>query len=167
MSIPRTLGGDRIGAGKKQTIHLREFERSTFDQSHIVRTTASPGTVIPFLKEIGLPGETKDIKLACEIYTHPAIGPLFAGFKVELYLFLAPIRLYHAWLHNNKLGIAMRMETVKFPTMTLPAYQIPSTVADLDNSQVNPSCLLKYLDIRGVGIPNQEGTNLTDRDWET
>lgn len=117
MSITKTLGGDRLGAGKKQQVTMHGYERSTHDMGYIWRSTMSAGTLVPFLCEVALPGDTFDINLGCEILTHPTIGPLFGSYKVQLDLFQAPIRLYQAQLHNNKLKIGMNMSQIKLPLL--------------------------------------------------
>ena len=72
----KTLGGDRLGSGKKMLVDLQGYDRSNQDLSFVVRTTASPGTLVPFLCKVALPGDTWDIDLAAEIMTLPTIGPL-------------------------------------------------------------------------------------------
>ncbi|AXH75321.1 MAG: major capsid protein [Microviridae sp.] len=153
--MKKTLGGDRLGAGKRQKVELHGYERSTHDLSYLWRSTMSAGTLVPFMKILALPGDTFDINLDCDVKTHPTIGPLFGSFKVQLDTFVAPIRLYQGQLHNNKLGIGMDMSKVKLPILELTANPIPDTAQpdtfDYDNCQINPSCILSYLGIRGVG----------------
>lgn len=153
--MKKTIGGDRLGAGKKMTAELHNYSRSTHDLSYLYRTTMSAGTLVPFLKEVALPGDSFDIDLRAEIMTHPTVGPLFGSFKVQLDVFQCPIRLYQGQLHNNKLGIGMKMANVKLPVLKLKApYLDPTTVGatqDITNSQINPSCILNYLGIRGIG----------------
>ncbi|AXH76381.1 MAG: major capsid protein [Microviridae sp.] len=152
-----TLGGDRLGSGKKQKVDLHGFERSTHDLSYIWRSTMSAGTLVPFMTEVALPGDTFDIDLNCDIKTHPTIGPLFGSYKVQLDVFHAPMRLYHSALHNNRLGIGMNMSQIKLPKFSLVA-KLPNAQAyeNLDNYQINPSCIFSYLGIRGVGIPSSD-----------
>lgn len=153
--MEKTLGGDRLGAGKKQKVELHNYERSTHDLGYIWRSTMSAGTLVPFMSEVALPGDTFDISLDCDVKTHPTIGPLFGSYKVQIDIFQAPIRLYQGQLHNNKLGIGLKMNTVKLPVIKL--YAPPTTVTgniDISNAQINPSSLLSYLNIRGIGIHN-------------
>lgn len=112
---------------------------------------------MPFMVEVGLPGDTFDIRLDARILTHPTLGPLFGSYKLQLDVFEAPIRLYNALLHNNKLGIGMHMDRVKLPQIKMIADEASESRdgADLDNSQVNPSCVLKYLGISGAGYVRQ------------
>ena len=82
--MQKTLGGDRLGSGKKQKVFLNHFERSTHDLGFIFRTTMSAGTLVPFMSILALPGDTFDIDLECDVKTHPTTGPLFGSFKVQL-----------------------------------------------------------------------------------
>ena len=89
-----TLGGDRLGSGKKQKVDLKNYERSSHDLSYIWRSTMASGTLVPFMSEVGLPGDSFDIDLDVDIKTHPTIGPLFGSYKVQLDVFSCPVRLY-------------------------------------------------------------------------
>lgn len=155
-----TLGGERLGSGKKQKVHLHGYERSTFDLSHAVRLTASAGTVIPFLVRPALPGDTWDITFNLDALTHPTIGPLFGSYKIQVDVFEAQIRLYQRMLHNNRLGIGREMEKVLLPQMTLYAMNgiKPDLNGVIDSAQINQSTLLAYLGIRGIGNPNREAS---------
>lgn len=162
-----TLGGDRIGSGKKMKVDLHSYERSTHNLSKTWKSTMSAGTLVPFLVMPVLPGDTIDIDLDTIIKTHPTIGPLFGSYKWQLDIFQAGIRLYQGQLHNNKLGIGNRMGDVKLPLLTLKAVPIPQVsnvpTVDLDNAQINPSCILSYLGIRGVGV--NLATDIITRDF--
>lgn len=152
--MEKTLGGDRLGSGKKQKVYLHGYERSTHDLGYIWRSTMASGTLVPFMSEVALPGDTFDINLDCDVKTHPTVGPLFGSYKVQLDIFQAPIRLYQGQLHNNKLGIGMNMANIKLPQMTLKASSMSETggnYTDYTNSQINPSCILSYFNIRGIG----------------
>lgn len=159
--MQKTLGGDRLGSGKRMKVNLHGYERSTHNLSYLWRSTMASGTLVPFLCEVALPGDTFDINLDCDLKTHPTVGPLFGSEKVQLDIFQAPIRLYNSKLHNNALGIGRNMSQVKLPQVELRSTKYPITngtdniilqTMDLDNSQINPSSLLAYLGIRGVGI---------------
>jgi len=149
----RTLGGDRLGAGQKEKVDMHGFERSTHDLGYLWRSTMSAGTLVPFMSQIAVTGDTWDINLNCDVKTHPTIGPLFGSYKVQLDIFQAPVRLYNSALHNNMLGVGNNMSQVKLPQITLIAPYVPGGVpfTDIDNSQINPSCILSYLGIRGIG----------------
>lgn len=148
-----TLGGDRLGSGKKMQVDLKAYERSTHDLSYLWRSTMSGGTLVPFMVKVVLPGDTFDIDLEMDGKSHPTTGPLFGSWKWQLDVFQAPIRLYQGQLHNNKLDIGNKMQTVKLPQMLLGAPPATNNNTDKSTSQVNPSCLLAYLGIRGIGTP--------------
>lgn len=157
-----TLGGDRLGSGNRQKIQMRNYERSTHDLSYIWRSTMAPGTLVPFMSEVGLPGDTFDINLDVNVMTHPTIGPLFGSFKIQLDVFQCPIRLYNGQLHMNKLGIGMKMANIKLPQIRVTAEAGLDLITD-DNDQVNPSSILSYLNIRGIGtIPGATSERTRD-----
>lgn len=147
-----TLGGDRLGSGKKQEISMRNYERSTHDLSYVWRSTMSVGTLVPFMSQLALPGDKMDIDLQCDVLTLPTIGPLFGSAKVQLDVFKVPIRLYQAKLHMNMLNIGLEMDKILLPRVGVIAAAkgtIPTTYGN--NDQVGSSCILKYLGISGVG----------------
>lgn len=150
--IKKKLGGERLGSGNKMEVGMHGYDRSTHDLSYIWRSTMSAGTLVPFMSEVALPGDTFDIDLDINVRTHPTIGPLFGRFKVQADVYSVPIRLYNAKLHNNMLGIGMNMAQVILPQIVLEAINPVGGLDNIDNEQINPSCLLNYLGIRGVGI---------------
>lgn len=156
--MQKTIGGDRLGSGKKMKVNLHGFERSTHDLGYLWRSTMSAGTLIPFMSKVALPGDTFDIELNANVKTLPTIGPLFGSFKLQLDVFQCPMRLYNAMLHNNMLEIGNDMSRVKLPQLRIIANQAPETAENLDNIQTNPSCILSYLGIRGAGL-NAETTD--------
>jgi hypothetical protein len=143
-----TIGGDRLGSGNKQEVSLRNYSRSTHDLGYIWRSSMSSGTLVPFLNEVGLPGDSFDIKLDCDVKTLPTVGPLFGSYKVQLDVFECPVRLFQGKLHMNMLNIGMDMSEVLLPQVELEAKYEPDGG---DNSQINSSSLLSYLNIRGIG----------------
>jgi hypothetical protein len=149
--MQKTLGGDRLGSGKKMKVDIHGFERSTFDLSYVWRSTMGAGTLVPFMSELALPGDTFDIDLEADIKTHPTVGPLFGSYKVQLDVFQCPIRLYNSLLHNNALKIGLDMSVVKIPTLYVTVNQFNGS-GDIDNSQVNPSSIFAYLGLRGFGL---------------
>jgi len=159
-----TLGGERLGAGKRQKIELHNYERSTHDLGFVWRSTMSSGTLVPFMSEVALPGDTFDIDLNVDVLTHPTIGPLFGTYKIQLDVFQIPVRLYNADLHMNMLGIGRDMSKVVLPQVYMEADPIDPT-ANLDNQQINPSCIFSYLGIRGVGQHNTTPTLPTIRNF--
>ena len=113
--ITKNIGKNTIGDGKKMTVELKKYRRSTHDLSYAWRNTQAPGTLVPFMCEVGLPGDTWDINLQANVLTHPTVGPLFGSYKLQLDVFECPIRLYQAMLHNNALNVGLDMSKVKLP----------------------------------------------------
>lgn len=144
-----TIGGERLGSGKKDKAYLRSYERSTHDLSYKWKSTMAPGVLVPFMSQVALNGDSWTIRLNADALTHPTVGPLFGSFKMQLDIFQVPIRLYQAQLHNNKLGIGLKMNTIKLPLINPKA----DSNNDTGRKQINPSCLLSYLGINGIGTP--------------
>lgn len=125
----------------------------------------SAGTLVPFMTEVALPGDSFDIDLNCNIMTHPTIGPLFGSYKVQLDVFQCPIRLYNAKLHMNMLNIGLDMQSIKFPQMKIYAKGNKNESYEGDNEQINPSSIFSYLNIRGVGYQETYSTSTTYREF--
>jgi hypothetical protein len=164
--MQKTLGGERLGSGNKMKVDMHGYERSTHNLNTIWRSTMSAGTLVPFLSEVALMGDTWDIDLNVDGKTLPTIGPLFGGFKYQLDIFVAPMRLYQGRLHNNELNVGLKMQTVKLPVMKLEAPLLDAAASpvgnNIDNAQVNPSCILKYLGLSGIGLRNPNIVPPTD-----
>ena len=159
MSIQKNIGKNTIGDNNKMSVSLHEYNMSTHDLSTIIRNTQSPGTLVPNLCLVGQKGDTFDIDIDSNVLTHPTTGPLFGSFKLEHHVYAAPVRLYNSWLHNNRTKIGLNMAKVKLPQIkvTLNKQYDAITTEEEQWNQVNPSCLLAYLGIRGFA--NIEGTN--------
>lgn len=142
------LGGDRLGSGNKQEISMKNYERSSHDLGYIWRSSMAAGTLVPFMSEVALPGDSFDIDLECDVKTLPTIGPLFGSYKVQLDVFQCPVRLYQGKLHMNMLNIGLEMSDIYLPQMELQANY---KQGEGDNQQVNPSSIFSYLNIRGLG----------------
>lgn len=160
MAIQKNIGKNTIGDNQKMSVSLHNYQMSTHDLSTIVRNTQSPGTLVPNLCLVGQKGDTLDIDIDANVLTHPTTGPLFGSFKLEHHIYTAPVRLYNSWLHNNRTKIGLNMAQVKLPQIEviLTAYD-NATTEDSQWAQVNPSCLLAYLGIRGyanlLGTPTK------------
>lgn len=151
MSIQKNIGKNTIGDNNKMSVSMHEYNMSTHDLSTIVRNTQSPGTLVPNLCIVGQKGDTFDIDVDANVLTHPTTGPLFGSFKLEHHIYAAPVRLYNSWLHNNRTKIGLNMAKVKLPQIKVTLnsqYDLVNTEEEQWN-QVNPSCLLAYLGIRG------------------
>lgn len=150
--MKKALGGDRIGSGNKMDVELKNYERSTHDLGRIWRSTMASGTLVPCFTEICLNGDTIELELDASVLTHPTTGPLFGSFKLQVDVYQCPFRLYIVELLINKQKVGLNMGNVKLPQLKIKAGNIdPATVVDVDNSQINPSCILSYLGIRGLG----------------
>ena len=145
--MKRTLGGDRLGVGKKMEVDMRSYSKSNHDLGYIWRSTMSAGTLVPFLKKLALPGDTFDIDLNAHVNTHPTIGPLFGSLKLQLDVFLVPIRLYNPALHNNLLNVGNNMKSIKLPQVGINhiAKGTFKNGEDLDKYGSLPSSLYHYL----------------------
>lgn len=154
MAITKNIGKNTIGDNNKMSVSLHEYNMSTHDLSTIVRNTQSPGTLVPNLCLVGQKGDTFDIDIDANVLTHPTTGPLFGSFKLEHHIYTVPVRLYNSWLHNNRTKIGLNMSQVKLPQITVTLKKTHDNVykkneEEFQWKQVNPSCLLAYLGIRG------------------
>ena len=142
------IGGERLGSGNKLNVDFKNYERSTHDLSYAWRSTMSSGTLVPFMSEVALPGDTFDIDLEATVMTHPTIGPLFGSYKVQLDIFMCPVRLYNGKLHMNLLNIGLKMQEVALPQIRIAAKN--KGIGDL--YQINPSSIHSYFNVKGLGI---------------
>jgi len=149
--MKKTLGGDRLRSESKMEVYLPNFGRSSHNIGKIIRTSQACGTIVPYWCQIGLDGTTFYIDITTKVKTMPTTGPVFGSFKHQIDVFVIPIRLYIAALHNNALGVGLNMSKV-----LLPQFLVSTAIAsiyenDTNRGQVNPSSLLAYLGIRGFG----------------
>ncbi len=165
MSIKKNIGKNTIGDNKKMEIDLRTYNRSTHNLSTVVRNTQSVGTLVPTLTIPMQKDDTFDIEVESSVLTHPTTGPLYGSFKLDNHLYFIPFRLYNSWLHNNKLNIGLNMSQVKLPQLKVDLKKLNDQPGeeDLQWSQVNPSCLLSYLGIKGYGGFKKTVTTATAR----
>lgn len=158
--MKKTLGGERLGAGKKMAVELENFGRSSNNLSKIVRTDQSFATIVPYYCEVGLTGDTFYInEIESIIRTLPTNGPIFGSAKFQVDVFCVPIRLYMSALHNNALGIGLKMANIKLPKLWEPV----TIEGDVGNEKTdeyliknannyNPSSLPAYLGKRGLPV---------------
>lgn len=158
MGIKKTLGGDRLGSGRKMTQELHGFGRSSHNVSKITRTDQAIGTIVPVWCQVGTTGTTFYVDLEAKTRTLPTNGPIFASIKHQIDVFVIPIRLYVGALHNNMLGIGLNMKDVKLPVFKIQsATPIPELDVHYNWQQISQDSLLAYLGVRGVGrsaLPN-------------
>ena len=143
-------------------VELENFGRSSNNLSKIVRTDQSFATIVPYYCEIGLTGDTFYInEIESIIRTLPTNGPVFGSAKFQVDVFCVPIRLYMSALHNNALGIGLKMANIKLPKLWEPV--LPSIKVGNDKkdkyfierlNQYNPSSLPAYLGKRGLPVNN-------------
>jgi len=156
MAITKNLGGNRLGSGNKNNIELHGYNRSTHDLSRAWRSSMNVGTLVPFMCEVDLTGDTWSIDLESIVRTIPATGPLYGSYKLQLDVFTAPIRLYNGLLHNNMTKIGMNMAQVKLPKITLSHTQLnPFKYAyEVEHSQIATDSLMNYLGLNGIADGN-------------
>lgn len=159
MGIQKNIGKNTIGDNNKMSVSLHDYNMSTHDLSTIVRNTQSPGTLVPNLCLVAQKGDTFDIDIDSNVLTHPTTGPLFGSFKLEHHIYTGPVRLYNSWLHNNRTKIGLNMEQVKLPQIKVNIRTLSDTPSNEEKQwiQVNPSCLLAYLGIRGYANTPKSG----------
>lgn len=161
MATTKALGGERLGSGNKMNVKLHGFNRSSHNIGQLFKTDQAIGTLVPYFCDIGLNGTTYNIDLTTKIRTLPTNGPIFGRLKHQIDVFHSPIRLYIRVLHNNALGIGMKMQNVKLPTMTLRANQPDMSKDDLNSQQISQDSLMAYLGIRGLGRSKAGQTSFT------
>lgn len=149
--MKKTLGGDRIRSESKMEVYLPNFGRSSHNVGKIIRTSQACGTIVPYWCQIGLDGTTFYIDITTKVKTLPTTGPVFGSFKHQIDVFVIPIRLYIAALHNNALGVGLKMNKVLLPQFLVSTANTSIYENDTNRGQVNPSSLLAYLGIRGFG----------------
>lgn len=162
--IKKTLGGDRIGAGKKMQVELDGYIRSNFDLSMVNRFSQAPGTIVPCYCNIGQKGDTWNFDLSALVRTKPTTGPLYGSFKFEILFFAADIRLYNGALHNNALNLGLNMQNVVYPKVKIPVVNTApydesaqtSYAWQIQSRNMNPSALMAYL-----GVTNPGNTGVT------
>ena len=149
--MKKTLGGDRLRSESKMEVYLPNFGRSSHNVGKIIRTSQACGTIVPYWCQIGLDGTTFYIDITTKVKTLPTTGPVFGSFKHQIDVFVIPIRLYIAALHNNSLGVGLNMSKVLLPQFSVNTANTSIYKDDTNRGQVNPSSLLSYLGIKGFG----------------
>lgn len=152
--MKKTLGGDRLRSENKMEVYLPNFGRSSHNVGKIIRTTQACGTIVPYWCQIGMDGTTFYVDITTKVKTLPTTGPVFGSFKHQIDVFVIPIRLYIAALHNNALGVGLNMSKVLLPYFQAFVSHASIYENDTNRGQVNPSSLLSYLGIKGFGHTN-------------
>lgn len=141
-----TLGGDRLGSGKKLKQELHNYFRSTHNLGCDWASSMAAGVLYPFMVIPAMRGDSFTIDLEAASRTIPTHGPLFGSFKMQLDVFQCPFRLYQAILHNNPTAIGLKMSQVK-----LPKIQVQTAAKKGKRGGFSTSCLQKYLGMSGIG----------------
>lgn len=149
--MKKTLGGERLRSESKMEVYLPNFGRSSHNIGKIIRTSQACGTIVPYWCQIGLDGTTFYIDITTKVKTLPTTGPVFGSFKHQIDVFVIPIRLYIAALHNNALGVGLNMSKVLLPRFMVYTANTSIYENDTNRGHVNPSSLLSYLGIKGFG----------------
>lgn len=149
-----TIGGNRVGSGKKMKAHLNNYYRSTHNLSEKFASSMGSGILYPCLVKPAMRGDAFDIIVNADARTIPTEGPLFGSYKMQVDIYQCPVRLYQAILHNNPLAIGLKMSQIKLPKIT-----IETVNEDEKSGEFSNSSLLKYLGMSGLGseaVENQE-----------
>lgn len=154
-----TVGGNRVGSGKKMQTSINNYNRSTHNLSETYATTMGSGILYPCLCKPAMRGDSFDIDINADCRTIPTVGPLFGSYKMQVDIYQVPVRLYQGILHNNPLAIGLKANQVK-----LPILRVENTweKGDFKGGMFNQSSLLAYLGMRGLGHPanlENQGTN--------
>lgn len=157
MAITKTLGGDRLGGENQMKVHLHNFGRSSHNVGRLVKTDQAAATLVPYHCDLATNGTTYYIDMATKVRTLPTNGPIFGRFKHQIDVFVAPIRLYIAALHNNALGVGLKMQNIKMPMIEVVVPKIDFSKPNPNQQQISQDSLLAYLGIRGLGRVNDVG----------
>ena len=159
--IRKTLGGDRLGSGRKMTQEMHGFGRSSHDVGMVFRTDQAIGPIVPAYCQLGTTGTTFYMNINAKTRTLPTNGPIFGTLKHQIDVFMVPIRLYVGALHNNMLGIGLNMKDVKLPQLTLRSKTPdPKSPTNVNWQQISQDSLVAYLGIRAIGSNSVAGTNI-------
>lgn len=153
----RTIGGNRVGSGKKMKAHLMNYYRSTHNLSEKWASSMGSGILYPAMCKLAMRGDTFDIGINADARTIPTQGPLFGSYKMQIDVYQCPLRLYQALLHNNPLALGLNMSKVKFPIM-----EITQKTRNKEAYKFSNSSLLKYLGLSGIGTPNFASDEITN-----
>lgn len=148
-----TLGGERLGSEGKMKEYLHGYGRSSHNIGKIVTTDQAAGTLVPYFCDVATNGTTYYIDIATKVHTLPTVGPLFGLFKHQIDVFSIPIRLYIGALHNNALGIGLKMSEIKLPKVRVNA-------TEGDENKIAQDSLLAYTGIRKMGTALGTGERL-------
>lgn len=146
--MKQVIGGDRLGSGKKMSVHMHGFSRANFNVSRDWRSSMAAGVLTPCFVDFMQAFDTYTIDMQSLIKTKPTIAPLYGAYKYQVDFFRIPVRLYNGILHNNRTGMGKRMNTILFPQMEVKKIVQGDAMSTRDT---DPSSLLRYLGINNIG----------------
>lgn len=163
--IVKKIGGDRIGSGNKMTVTAGGYGYSTHDVSKVRRTSMSFGTIVPMGTFMMLTGSRLRLKLDALITSNALLYQLYGSAKFQIDVFSARMALYNPKMLLNLNDQGYEIGDIKFPLMTLETKGFFVGEGNLDNKQINPSSLLRYLGISSNGQNALSGSQAVSRDW--
>lgn len=152
-----TIGGNRVGSGKKMQAHLHNYNRSTHNLSETFASSMTCGVLYPALCKLAMRGDSFDISINADCRTIPTVGPLFGSFKMQVDVYQCPVRLYQGILHNNPLAIGLKMQQVKFPLLNV---QSVNNINDASAMKMNTSSLMHYMGMSGLGMSGNQAQKI-------
>lgn len=151
-TIKKTFGGDRLGSEQKMTIKMHGFGRSSHNIGMLFKTDQAFATLVPYFCDVATNGTTYYMDINIKDRTLPTASAPFAVMKHQIDVFAIPLRLYISALHNNTLGIGLKMSQIKTPKMIIPCNKIDFQKDGNPNlQQVSNDSLIAYLGISGLG----------------
>lgn len=165
-TIKKTFGGDRLGSEQKMTIKMHGFGRSSHNIGMLFKTDQAIGTLVPYYCDFATNGTTYYMDINIKDRTLPTASAPFAVMKHQIDVFAIPLRLYISALHNNTLGIGLKMSQIRTPKMVIPCNKIDFAKDGNPNlQQVSNDSLISYLGINGLGSHTDAQADSWTRDF--
>lgn len=156
-----TIGGNRVGSGKKMKAELHNYFRSTHNLSEKWASSMTSGILYPAMVKMAMRGDVFDIDINADCRTIPTQGPLFGSYKMQIDVYQCPLRLYQGILHNNPLAIGLRMAQVKLPKVAISDANLSAVGTSKMPQAFSNSSLAKYLGISGIGKGDNTLTSIS------
>lgn len=99
-------------------------KRSRINLNHVKAFTLAPGNLVPASFVRVFKGDEVDFSPSLFAQAMPMNAPLVNGFKMCLEYFFIPDRLYNFHLLSNESGITDDPDSVKFPLISAPIYDV-------------------------------------------
>lgn len=163
-NIKVNIGGNRLGSGNKMQTSLHDYSRSSHNLTEEFLSSIAPGVLYPFYVNVGMNGDKFQFDLEEAVRTLPTQGPLFGTFKLQLDMFVCPMRLYQGILHNNPIDIGLKMNMVKLPQICLKGRTNDARILKKEYifQNISNSSLMKYLGISGLPMLTSMGATETN-----